>query len=381
MCQTTPMRRSPVAPPGLRPASYRPPPRRLTGLPLQRRRPQGLADRNPHGVELVIAGHLLDQRPAAVVLEYDEVADERGKPVRRTDALEHHLELGHVRVRQGLARDRPPRLEPLPPGGERPDARLDPVRDHEHRVHGEERRQLGLVGLQLLPRRPDGGVLVYRVLELDDAQGQAVDEQHDVGAAGVLVLRDSELVDRQPVVGGGIVEVDDSRLRPAHRAAVRAVLHGHAVDQHPVEGAVARLERRPLRPRQLAKGVVQRLGGQTGVQLAEGVPQPPLQHDLPVVTTLGARRIRRDVRPVHDLPADIAQPVEGRFLNVGFGDGHGVSQGLTILTSNPPKSLTLRVATDRSFAFAVPAMRASASCNAQPSRCARAWNVAAHSAS
>ena len=121
--------------------------------------------------------------------------------------------------------------------------------------------------------------------------------------------------------------------------------------------------------------------GRPGFSLAEGVPQPPLQHDLAVVATLGARRIRRHVRPVHDLPADIAQPVEGRFLNVGFGDGHGVSQGLTILTSNPPKSLTLRVATDRSFVFAVPAMRASASCNAQPSRCARAWNVAAHSAS
>ena len=240
-------------------------PARLTGLPLQRRRPQGLADRDPHGVELVIARHLLDQRPAAVVLEHDEVADERGKPVRRADAPEHDLELGYERVGRGLARDRPPRLEPLPPGGERPDARLRPVRDHEHRVHGEERRQLGLVGLELLPRRPDGGVLVDRVLELDDGQRQAVDEQHDIGAAGVLVLRDGELVDRQPVVGGGIVEVDDSRLRPAHRAAVCAVLHGHAVDQHPVEGAVPRFERRPLLPRQLAERVVPRLGGQARV--------------------------------------------------------------------------------------------------------------------
>ena len=171
------MRRSPVAPPGLRPASYRPPPSPcLTSFPLQRRRPQGLADRDPHGVELVIAGHLLDQRPAAVVLKHDEIADERGKPVRRTDALEHHLKLEHARVGRGLARDSAPRLEPLPAGGERSDAGLGPVRDHEHRVHGEEGGQLGLVGLELLPRRPDGGVLVYRVLELDDAQRQAVDE-------------------------------------------------------------------------------------------------------------------------------------------------------------------------------------------------------------
>ena len=42
-------------------------------------------------MELVIAGHLLDQRAAAVVLEYDEVSDE-GQEVRSIeDPLQHHL--------------------------------------------------------------------------------------------------------------------------------------------------------------------------------------------------------------------------------------------------------------------------------------------------
>ena len=52
---------------------------------LQLRSPQGLINRNPDGVELVIARHLLDQRAAAVVLEHDEVPDhgEEAAPARR----------------------------------------------------------------------------------------------------------------------------------------------------------------------------------------------------------------------------------------------------------------------------------------------------------
>jgi hypothetical protein len=44
--------------------------------------------------------------------------------------------------------------------------------------------------------RPDRGVLVGGVLELEDGQGEAVDEEHNVRPAGVLVLGDAELVDR-----------------------------------------------------------------------------------------------------------------------------------------------------------------------------------------
>ena len=102
------------------------------------------------------------------------------------------------------------------------------------------------------------------------------------------------------------------------------MLHRHAVDQHAMERAVAGLERRSLRAGQPAKGVVQRVGGQVRVQLGEGVPQPLLQHYLPVVAALCARRIRRDIPPVLHLPPDAGEPVKGDGFNVGFGDGgHG----------------------------------------------------------
>ena len=102
------------------------------------------------------------------------------------------------------------------------------------------------------------------------------------------------------------------------------VLDRHAVDQHPVEGAVASFEGRALGVGQPAEGVVQRVGGQVGVETGESVPQPALQDDLPVVGALSPRRVRRDVEPVRHAPADAGQPVEGSLLDVSFGEGvHG----------------------------------------------------------
>ena len=62
----------------------------------------------------------------------------------------------------------------------------------------------------------------------------------------------------------------------AHHSPGLPVLDFHAVDEHPVELAIAGLQRRSLRARQLAEGVVERIDGQGRVQFGEGVPQPPL---------------------------------------------------------------------------------------------------------
>ena len=156
----------------------------------------------------MIAGHILDQCPASVFLEHDEVTHQREEPVVRTGALQHHLKFGHVRVGQGFARDCPPRLEPFPPGREGADSSLDAVGDHEDLVHGEQGGEFGLVGLELLPSGPDRRVFVRRVLELDHAQRQTVDKLQDVGPAGVLMLRNGKLIDSQPVIVGRVLEID-----------------------------------------------------------------------------------------------------------------------------------------------------------------------------
>ena len=224
------------------------------------------------------------------------VADELQEPDGRADAFEHDLQLGRGRVGEFLSADRAPRLEPLPPGRERPGAGERAVGGDEQLVQGEEAGDALLVGLELLPGVVDGRVLVRRVLQLDDPEGQAVQEQDDVGAVGVLVLGDGELVDREPVVGRGPLEVDDLRLRPADGALGCAVLDLDAPDEHAVEGAVASRERRTLGARELAEGALKGVSGKGRVQAREGTAQAALQHDLPVVVAFRAGALRARCR-------------------------------------------------------------------------------------
>ena len=269
-------------------------------------------------MELVVPGHLLDQLAAAVVVEDDEVPDQGQEAVRLADTLQHDLQLGHAGVGQGFAGDGAPGLEPLSARAQSADAGIQAVGDHQNPVHGEQGRQFGLVGLELLPGGPDRDVLVGGVLQLDDAQGQAVEEQDDVGAAGVPVLGDGELVDRQPVVVVRFVEVDDLGLVPPDGAVAGPVLHVDAVDQHPVEGPVPGLQGHAFRVGQLAEDVFQRCGGQGHVQPGQCVPQVSLQDHLAVVAALRTRCVRGDVRPVRCLPAEGSKPVKGGGFDGGF---------------------------------------------------------------
>ena len=302
---------------------------------LQRRGAQGLADRRPHRVKLVVAGHLLDRR-AAVVLEDDEVAQQRQEAALLEDALDRHLQLGVEDRRQVLTVDRAPRLEPLPAGGEGAEPRLHPVRREEHRVAGEQRGDLRHVGLQLVECRPHGGAGVGRVLQLDHRQRQAVDEQHEVGPAGVAVFDHGELVDRRPGVGAGIIEVDHLRLRAADGAAGGPVLDRHPVHQQAVEGAVARCQGGPRRPRQLAKGVVERLLRQAGVEAAQGAAHGALEHHLRMA---GAHPVRsgRHLRPAGHVVAELPKPVERRILHHRLGQHrHRQSSPVTMTNLTVP---------------------------------------------
>ena len=62
-------------------------------------------------------------------------------------------------------------------------------------------------------------------------------------------------------------------------------------------------------------------------------------------------------------------PVQGGLLDIIFSDGgYGVSQGLMTSTSSPSKSPIFRVAIERWWALAVPAINASPRCSTRPDR-------------
>jgi hypothetical protein len=245
--------------------------------------PQRLAHGHLHGVELVIARHLLHQPAAALVLEHDEVAQEVEEAPGLEHAFDDHLQLRQVRIGEALARDGAPGLEPFAPSAERPHARLHAVGGDQRRIGSEQRGDLGLVGLELVEGRPDRGVLVGRVLELDHRQREPVHEEHHVRPAGVLPLAHGELVDGKPVVVAGRLEVEYARLRPGDRAVGAAILHRDAVSQHAVHGAIALHQRRRFGPHELAVGVFQRLGRQIRVETDQRLTQAALQHHIAVV--------------------------------------------------------------------------------------------------
>ena len=108
-------------------------------------------------------------------------------------------------------------------------------------------RQFGFVCLELIPGVPDVSVLVGRVLELDDAQGQPVQEEDYVRAAGGLVLLHCELVDGQPVVVGWVCEVYDVSGFSARRPIGSSDGDGHSPCEGVVEGPITCLKGRSLR--------------------------------------------------------------------------------------------------------------------------------------
>ena len=242
MCQITPALRSPPC----------------------RGRRQRAFHRLPHGVELVVAREDFDD-VAAGVAEDDEVLDEIEEAAAVKHTLEHRLQFRRALGRRRIARHRPPRHEPLAVGGQRADARRNAVRDHQRRVGAEQRRDLRLVGLQLVERPIEGRVLVAGILQFDHTERQAIDEDHHVGPAVRLVLDHRVLVHRQPVVGVRIVKVDQPDLLAADGAVRAANLDRNTLDHVAMQPAVLLDQRGRYRLRQLGEHFGPRFGGQRWV--------------------------------------------------------------------------------------------------------------------
>ena len=91
--------------------------------------PEGLFHGGLNGVELVVPGHFLDEFPAPVVVEHDEVSQEGQKVVLVADPFQHHLELGEVGGAGFLVVHGLPGLEPLLPCGQGTDPGVEAVGD------------------------------------------------------------------------------------------------------------------------------------------------------------------------------------------------------------------------------------------------------------
>ena len=94
-------------------------------------RSQRLGDRSTHGVELVVTSHLLHKHATAIVLEDNEVAQQREQPLRCADLCQQYTQLRYGASLEAFIRDHTPRLEPLLARGEGAKARFGAIRDDE----------------------------------------------------------------------------------------------------------------------------------------------------------------------------------------------------------------------------------------------------------
>ena len=101
-----------------------------------------------------------------------------------------------------------------------------------------------LVRLELLKSGPDCGIFISRVLKLQDAQRQAIDEHYHVQPPCLFVLDHGELIDHQPLVILWIVKIKHLDLGSGKSPFRMLVLHRHAFHQHAMHKVVICDERR-----------------------------------------------------------------------------------------------------------------------------------------
>ena len=111
-------------------------------------------------------------------------------------------------------------------------------RKDTHGVIGEQRRDLGGVRAELIVGTPERRPLVCGHLQLDDAERETVDEQHDVRTPGALISLHAVLVDGDKLIAVRLVEVHEPRQVVSYLAAVIPTLDGNAGRQELVDTPV-----------------------------------------------------------------------------------------------------------------------------------------------
>ena len=270
-----------------------------------------------HAQVLVVAGEDLRGLGPGVV-EQDEVLEQVHERALVAHAQEHRVEIDRARVALGEAL---PLVEELVLAAERPDLGLEPVGEHHERVEVEELRD-GVLVVGVVVLVGAAHVLVVP-LELNEQQGYAVHEAHQVGPLVVdpVGAVHPHLLDGGEAVVLRVLEVEDLRLLGVGAPVVANELHRDAVAQHLVlllvslQGRVGR-ERR----QQGVGGLLALLRIKPLVQLGERIEQLGAQHDLTV-----ARAPECAVLPelffvpgVDKIPAKRVQPVSCWLLDSLF---------------------------------------------------------------
>ena len=113
------------------------------------------------------------------------------------------------------------------------------------------------------------------------------------------MLDDGELVDRQPVIGVGVVEIDQPRVLAADGAVSAPYFDRHALDQiASAGGGFLRLSKGVSDCSTLVKTSSRVSAARLGLSRSDGGAQTLDQHDFAVAGAFRLWAVRADVEPV-----------------------------------------------------------------------------------
>ncbi len=322
----------------------------LAETALLQRCTQRLLQRDVHRMEMMIPRHFLGELATPIILKDDEVPNQIEEPALLEDTLNRHLQLGNTGVRRFITRNRPPRLEPFLACTQSADPALDTIRDHERAVVHEQRRNLLLIRLQLLPRRPDRRILIRRILELNHRQRQPIHKDHNIRPPIVLILHHRKLIHRQPVIALRILEVHHPDLRPRNGTVLPPILHRDTINKHAMKDVIASKKRRAGDEFEFAIRILNSLRRKVGVQTHESRSEPPFKEDVVKigVGAFGVGFSERDVGAIDRAEIEAIEPVESSLFDDGFGEAdHLDARPRRALSSGPRTKREIFATTSR----------------------------------
>ena len=100
---------------------------------------------------------------------------------------------------------------------------------------------------------------------------------------------------------------------------IAPILGRNAVTKHPMKRPIITDERRRLVPKHFSNCVVACFVGDRRIQPADGRPKSPDEHDVGERNTFRCDLPGREMRRIGDRIIELAEPLNRRLLNNGFG--------------------------------------------------------------
>ena len=162
---------------------------------------------------------------------------------------------------------------------------------------------------------------IGRVLQLDEGERQAVDEDDEIGPAGFGRTADRKLVDDEKFVGGEALrgEIDEPKVIVFYRVALPPA-HAHTGEKQAVKVTIALFGDGVIELAQSLHRLVEHSRRHTRIKPRQRTRKASDQDHLAIVCPFRRRAVVRDVGPEDRLPATFAKPAEALSFELVFGD-------------------------------------------------------------